>query len=63
MSFDEVSLQRLCQELAQQCPPDRPLHTLEARVWFAIAEQRETWPRRLEAHLAGWLLPQYRLTS
>jgi|JRYK01.1.fsa_nt_gb hypothetical protein len=63
MSFDQSSLQRLCQELAQQRAPVRPLQALEARVWFAIAEQRETWPRRLEAHLAGWLVPQYRPTS
>lgn len=63
MSFDKSSLQSLCQRVAQQRAPAMPLHTLEARVWFAIAEQRETWPRRLEAHLAGWLVPQYRLTS
>lgn len=63
MSFDKSSLQSLCQHVAQKRAPAMPSHTLEARVWFAIAEQRETWPRRLEAHLAGWLLPQYRLTS
>jgi RNA polymerase sigma factor (sigma-70 family) len=63
MSFDKSSLQSLCQHVAQQRAPAMPLHSLEARVWFAIAEQRETWPRRLEAHLAEWLLPQYRLTS
>ena len=63
MSFDQSSLRCLCQELAQRRAPVPPLQALEARVWFAIAEQRETWPRRLEAHLAEWLLPQYRLTS
>lgn len=63
MSFDDFSLEALCQELTRQRAPARSLHTLETRVWFAIAEERETWPRRVEACIAGLLVPQYRLAS